>query len=107
MIRFPPKDQVDRAARRPELNPLREAILITRQAMRMPVERSRRRWSRTELNDRVGELVTRVLTTADIEAFTSTNRAGILDVVNQVDEHWIGEDAPGESTGVEVERNQL
>ena len=90
MIRMSDSATAARERRNPGFNPLRETVRISREAMLMPVEDSPRRWSRAELNGRMGELVTHVLVVQDLPSFSSSVRGALLEVVNQVASHWLG-----------------
>ena len=72
---------------KPNHNPLKVALTICRQAMLMPSEPSPQRWGRQEVKERLGEIITGILTVDNIPAFSKEKKGALLDIVNQLAEH--------------------
>ena len=103
MIRKPQQKLLAIVRERPGHNPLKLALTICRQAMHMPTEPSRRRWGKKEIKDRLAEIITGILTVDDIPAFSREKKGALLEIVNQLAEHWVDRDPQGDSETGESE----
>ena len=45
------------------------------------------RWGRQEVKERLGEIITGILTVDNIPAFSKEKKGALLDIVNQLAEH--------------------
>lgn len=97
MIRKPQQKLLALMREKPSHNPLKVALSICRQVMLMPVEPSRRRWRRQEIKERLGEIISGILTVDNIPSFSKEKKGELLDIVNQLAEHWADSDPHGES----------